>query len=82
LEEEPLTVGRALSTLSLFNIMTIPVTLITILVTTLITADVSAKRMLPFLMAPEVEGLGRKEKTHTHSIGTETVDFDVGINLA
>ncbi|XP_060072663.1 ATP-binding cassette sub-family C member 9-like [Ylistrum balloti] len=77
LEDEPFTVGKALSTLSLFNLLQLPCWLITHFVNTFVTANVSVKRLLPYFLAEEVEGPGgRGAKTHTHSIGVETTDLD------
>ncbi|OWF53711.1 ATP-binding cassette sub-family C member 9 [Mizuhopecten yessoensis] len=77
LETEPFTVGKALSTLSLFNLLQVPCWLITHFINTFVTADVSVKRLLPYFLAEEVEGPGgRDAKTHTHSIGVETMDLD------
>ncbi|XP_055997063.1 ATP-binding cassette sub-family C member 8-like isoform X2 [Ostrea edulis] len=75
LEESPLNVGKALSTLALFNILTIPMALFTYFITTFITARVSMKRLVNFLLAEENEGLADQPKTLTHSIGIDTEDI-------
>lgn len=74
LEEKPLNVGKALSTLALFNILTLPMALFTYFCTTFITANVSIKRLMHFLLAEDTEGLADKNKTLTHSIGIDTTD--------
>lgn len=76
LEGKPLDVGKALSTLALFNILTLPMALFTLFCTTFITASVSIKRLLRFLLSEETEGLADKSKTLTHSIGIDTTDPD------
>lgn len=88
LEGKPLDVGKALSTLALFNILTLPMALFTLFCTTFITASVSIKRLMRFLLSEETEGLADKNKTLTHSIGIDTTDPDgvtgteVGTSLA
>lgn len=78
LESEPLTVGRAMSTLSLFQVLQFPCIQITHFITTFVNANVSVKRLLPFFLAEEVEGPGgRGAKTHTHSIGVEMAEMEV-----
>ena len=74
LEEKPLNVGKALSTLALFNILTLPMALFTYFCTTFITANVSIKRLMHYLLAEDTEGLADKNKTLTHSIGIDTTD--------
>lgn len=76
LEGKPLDVGKALSTLALFNILTLPMALFTLFCTTFITASVSIKRLMRFLLSEETEGLADKNKTLTHSIGIDTTDPD------
>ncbi|KAK3084802.1 hypothetical protein FSP39_019339 [Pinctada imbricata] len=73
LEDAPLDLGKAMSTLALFNVLLIPIVLFTLFCTTVITANVSAKRLVPFFLAEECEGIGgHSSKQHTATIGTET----------
>lgn len=56
IEDEPLTAGKALSTLALFNILTIPLVLFSVTTSTFIMANVSVRRLLPYFMSAEVKG--------------------------
>ncbi|XP_052799904.1 ATP-binding cassette sub-family C member 9-like isoform X2 [Mya arenaria] len=55
MENQPLTAGKALSTLALFNIMAIPLVLFSLMTSTMIMAHVSAQRLVPYFLLPEVE---------------------------
>lgn len=55
IEKAPLLAGKALSTLALFNILTVPLVLFSVMSSTLIMANVSAKRLVPYFLAPDVE---------------------------
>ncbi|XP_052239294.1 ATP-binding cassette sub-family C member 9-like isoform X2 [Dreissena polymorpha] len=70
LENQPLTAGKALSTLALFNIMAVPLVLFSLCTSTMIMANISAKRLVPYLLAPEVEGL-QGSQGHVDSIKTD-----------
>lgn len=76
LEDEPFTVGRALSTLSLFNIISGPTTLFGIFIISMVTARVSAGRLLKFFLSVEVEGA---DMTGVNGVTTEHSDFDVSL---
>ena len=70
-----------MSTLALFNILLIPIALFTLFCTTLITANVSAKRIVPYLLAEDVEGMGgHGNKYNTSTIATETEDGEIKID--
>ncbi|CAH1801693.1 unnamed protein product [Owenia fusiformis] len=56
IQNEPLTASKAFASLALFNILALPLFLFPVLVNTLVNAKVSNERILPFLLAPEVEG--------------------------
>ena len=76
LEKEPLSAGKALSTLALFNILSVPLVLFTLFTTAVITANVSAKRLIPYFLASEVEGMGGPFDT-MQTIGTLDGDIEV-----
>ncbi|XP_060582748.1 ATP-binding cassette sub-family C member 9-like [Ruditapes philippinarum] len=75
IEKEPLTAGKALSTLALFNILYVPLVLFSVMTSTLIMANVSAKRLMPYFLAPEVEGL--QGFSDTIKTGTESLPEDL-----
>ena len=76
IEEEPLSAGKALSTLALFNILSVPLILFTLFTTSLITANVSAKRLIPYFLAEEVEGIDAPTGT-MQTVGTLDGDLEV-----
>ena len=76
LEKEPLSAGKALSTLALFNILSVPLVLFTLFTTAVITANVSAKRLIPYFLASEVEGMGGPLDT-MQTVGTLDGDIEV-----
>ena len=80
LEDTPLDAGKALSTLALFNVLRLPTILFTAFINSLINANVSAKRLMPYLLADDAEGLNTQDKTKTQSIGVEAGDRKVGIS--
>ena len=79
IEEEPLSAGKALSTLALFNILSVPLILFTLFTTSLITANVSAKRLIPYFLAEEVEGIDAPTGT-MQTVGTLDGDLEVWYN--
>ena len=76
IEDEPLTAGKALSTLALFNILAVPLVLFTLFTTAVITANVSAKRLIPYFLAEEVEGMDGPLGT-LQTVGTLDGDIEV-----
>jgi len=78
MEKQPLTAGKALSTLALFNIMAIPLVLFSLMTSTLIMANVSASRLVPYFLLPEVDGtIGAGAHSDTiHTEASETFNMD------
>lgn len=76
IEEEPMTAGKALSTLALFNILNVPLVLFSLMTSTIIMANVSAKRLIPYFLSPEVEGL--QGFSDTIKTGVESLTDDMG----
>ncbi|CAG2252267.1 ABCC9 [Mytilus edulis] len=74
LEDEPLDAGKALSTLALFNVLRLPTILFTAFINSFINANVSAKRVIPYLLAEDAEGFNTGDKHKTHTIGTDTME--------
>ena len=76
IEDQPLSAGKALSTLALFNILAIPLVLFTLFTTSLITARVSARRLIPYFLETEVEGMDAHGDT-MKTVGTLNDDLEV-----
>lgn len=79
LEDEPLDAGKALSTLALFNVLRLPTILFTAFINSFINANVSAKRVIPYLLAEDAEGFNTGDKHKTHTIGTDTMEDKVNM---
>ncbi|KAL3856342.1 hypothetical protein ACJMK2_011111, partial [Sinanodonta woodiana] len=72
LEDTPLTAGKAMSTLALFNILSVPLVLFVLFTTAVITANVSAKRLVPYFLAQEVEGMQGHETRRSSSVNSDS----------
>lgn len=58
IEQKPMEVGKIFSGLALFSILTLPLYIITMVINITVAACVSTKRLVPFLLAPELSGGG------------------------
>ena len=58
LQGEPLTAGKAFTSLALFDILSIPLHLFPLMINILVNAVISTQRILKFLLSPEVEDFG------------------------
>ncbi|KAK6191316.1 hypothetical protein SNE40_003038 [Patella caerulea] len=74
IENEPLSAGKALSALALFNLLSQPLQLLTVCSNAIANAKVSAKRLIPFLIATEVEA---QEEPDKKSVAVETENEDI-----
>ena len=54
-------VGKVFAGLALFTILTLPLYVITMVINITVSACVSTKRLLPFLLAPELDIKGLQE---------------------
>ena len=56
IENKPLEAAKVFSSLALFNILSLPLYIVTMIMNIVAHARVSTNRLLPFLLAPEVKG--------------------------
>ena len=61
IEKKQMEVGKVFAGLALFTILTMPLYVITMVINITVAACVSTKRLLPFLLAPELEMKGSQE---------------------
>ena len=65
-------VGKVFAGLALFTILTLPLYVITMVINITVAACVSTKRLLPFLLAPELDGNGLQD-TRTDEVSQNQV---------